>query len=202
MLLEKNWKFLFLNSYILMDKINLWIIKQSFASVVWTHKIHMKCADILESKNEKMKVWNFILISLVLIGTIVQAKYPNCIWIDFINLVLAISEFILLIFTLTFNYWELAVRHKNTAEALLIIRDSYLALIWDIINGRQINVEEKRDTIKERLDFVYKFAPPQVDGAYTLATKSLWINPAIQTWDYTYSDAEIDLFLPPSLRWI
>ncbi len=183
-----------------MDKVNLSIVRQSFAAVVWTHKIHMKCVDLLENRNDKLKVWNIVLVSLVLIFTILQVRYPSCEWIYMLSLTLTISEFILLVVTLTFNYWELANRHKNTAESLLTIRDKYLCLIGDIINDKHINIEERRDSIKEVLDIVYKFAPQQVEWAYWMATKSLGIDPNNQTWDYTYSDDEIDRFLTPDLR--
>ena len=87
-----------------MDKVNLSIVRQSFAAVVWTHKIHMKCVDLLENRNDKLKVWNIVLVSLVLIFTILQVRYPSCEWIYMLSLTLTISEFILLVVTLTFNY--------------------------------------------------------------------------------------------------
>ncbi len=183
-----------------MDKVNLGIVKQSFTSVVWSHKIHEKCSEVLEKKNNKFKIWNIILVVLILIFTILQVKYSKYEYIWMISIVLTICEFILLLITLTFSYWELADKHKQLAKSLLNIREEYLALIWDIINDKITNLELRRDNLKDKLEINYRYAPNQVEWAYGLAVKSLWVNPNEQTWDYTYSDEEIDRFLPLELK--
>ena len=83
---------------------------------------------------------------------------------------------------------------------MLNIREEYLALIWDIINDKITNLELRRDNLKDKLEINYRYAPNQVEWAYGLAVKSLWVNPNEQTWDYTYSDEEIDRFLPLELK--
>lgn len=35
----------------MVDSVNLGVMRQSFAGVVWTHKIHEKCSDILTKRN-------------------------------------------------------------------------------------------------------------------------------------------------------
>ncbi|MDD3120715.1 MAG: SLATT domain-containing protein [Candidatus Gracilibacteria bacterium] len=183
-----------------MDKINLGIAKQSFTSVVWTHKIHEKCAEILDKKNNKFKKWNIILVSLVLVFTILQVKYSQIEIIGIISISLTLSEFILLIITLTYNYGELAEKHKQFAKSFLSIREDYLSLIGDIINGNSLDVDFRRNNLKDKLEINNRYAPNQVDGAYDLVVISLGINPNTQTGDYTYSDDEIDRFLPLELK--
>ena len=156
--------------------------------------------DLLEDKSNLYKKWNIILISLVLIFTILQVWLPKYQAIGIIGVILTVVEFIVLLITLTFNHWEMAEKHKQFSASLLIIRDEYLSLIWDIINNRLVNTEERRDNLKARLDMNYRYAPSQVEWAYTFARAGLWIRAEEQTWDYTYSDEEIDRFLPVDLR--
>jgi hypothetical protein len=45
-----------------------------------------------------------------------------------------------------------------------------------------------------------KYIPEQEKKAYEKARDSLWVKPETQTWDYTYTDEEIDRFLPQELK--
>ncbi len=52
-----------------------------------------------------------------------------------------------------------------------------------------------RDNLNEQLVNTYKGAPKTINKAYSLASKALKENE-----EFTFSDAEIDTFLPESLR--
>lgn len=184
-----------------MDKRNLGIVRQYFASVVWSHKIHVKCHEILRDRNREIKICNISLITLILFSLFLQLTFPKVsICISFFSWVLTILETVVLIYTLSFNFWELANLHKTCADDLKSIRDEFLALIWDIMNEWKVDIELLRDDIKGRLCIINKYLPEQVKGAYEQARDSLWVDPATQNGDYTYTDEEIDRFLPKELK--
>ena len=78
----------------------------------------------------------------------------------------------------------------------LAIRESYLSLLTDLRMKRVTDDDaaKRRDDLQAKLAAIYKGAP-QTNGAYSQAQKALKENE-----DYTFSDAEIDKFVPASLR--
>lgn len=179
-----------------MDKTNLQVIRESFGRVVYSHKTHEKASEIEEVKNKRVKSFNVILIALTsgaLMATIITDQaillYTSA---AFSALTLGFT-----IFQLSFNPAERAEKHRYIARELWYIRERYTNLIADIINGRLSNdsVISKRDQLIEELKLVYKFAPETNVKSYEKARKALKINE-----EFTFSDDEIDQFLPDGLR--
>ncbi len=67
----------------------------------------------------------------------------------------------------------------------------------DILNGKLSDelVTSKRDQLIEELKLIYKFAPQTNSKAYENAREALKINEEL-----TFSDEEIDQFLPTELK--
>jgi hypothetical protein len=116
------------------------------------------------------------------------------------ELIAAFCSTILLGLTLyskDFNLLAIAEKHKQTALNILEIREKLLSLLVDIRIGN-IEIEQlqqRRDELNEQLLNTYRGAPKTINKAYAIASKALKENE-----EFTFTNAEIDRFLPESLR--
>ena len=78
-----------------------------------------------------------------------------------------------------------------------MIRERYLSLLTDLRMGEKPleMLQKERDTLLEDLHAVYSGAPSTTYQAYKKAQKALK-----QFEDMTFSDQEIDAFLPKELK--
>ena len=107
------------------------------------------------------------------------------------------SLFALNAYTKDYDLGELAQKHRQAGVDLWIIREKYISLITDLRVGRK-SVEEvqvERDNILMELHAIYSGAPSTTDKAYKKAQEALK-----QLEDMTFSDEEIDAFLPKELK--
>ena len=91
----------------------------------------------------------------------------------------------------------LAEKHKQAALDILEIREKLLSLLVDIRIGNK-DVSEyqlERDRLNEQLVTTYRGAPKTINKAYKIASRALQKNE-----EFTFSDEEIDKFLPESLK--
>lgn len=185
-----------------MDLRNLLIIRQFFANTVFTHKVQEVAAEVQERKSNWIKIINIIIVSFILILLSFQVFYQNKIFISFIGAGLAIGEVIFLIVQLTFNFDKRMDLHKKTAIKYMALRDSYLSLITDIMNGSidSDNIINKREKLKEEYKSICESAPQTNRKEYYEAQKRLNNKIKNEGEDFTWSDEEIDHFLPEALR--
>jgi len=90
-----------------------------------------------------------------------------------------------------------AQKHRDAAASIWPIRESYLSLITDW-KTKHLSYEDaikKRDALQNQLSAIYKNAPQTNLKAYTTAQDALK-----HKEDYTFSNEEIDKFLPDSLH--
>ena len=112
----------------------------------------------------------------------------------------AISSFILLATNLYMkdkHLGELASKHRHAANDIWLIREKYLSLIADLaIGGKSLEVlQQERDALAKDLHAIYSAAPSTNSRAYAKAQEALKRNE-----EMTFSDEEIDAFLPTQLR--
>lgn len=173
-------------------------IRECFGRVAYSHKTHEKCADLLHAKLGRIKIWQ-IALSAITTGSLV-ADLSNIFNIQPFGSVLAIvaSAALLALNTYTKNtdLGELGQKHKDAANKLWGIRESYFSLLTDL-RAADVSpevVREKRDMLQTDLNAIYDGAPPTNSKAYTQAQKALKYNEEL-----TFSDEEIDNFLPRDL---
>jgi len=110
-----------------------------------------------------------------------------------------VSTALLLLNAYTKNYdlGELSQKHKQTGADLWIIRERYLSLITDLRMGEKPieTLQQERDDLLNELHSVYSGATSTTYQAYKKAQKALK-----QLEDMTFSDEEIDAFLPKELK--
>lgn len=179
-----------------MDKTNLQVIRESFGRVTYSHKTHEKAAEIEEGKNRNVKRTNIALTTLTS-GTLISTIITNQAILLYTSAVLSALMLGFIIFQLSFNPAEKAEKHRYVAKELWYIREKYTNLIADIINEQLSGdlITSKRNQLIEELKLIYKFSPETDLKSYEKARKALKINE-----EFTFSDDEIDQFLPDELK--
>lgn len=171
-------------------------IRECYGRVVYTHKIHEKCADILLSRLSAIKLWQIILSSITTAGFLAAIFGAGPIG-AVIGIVVSTILLVLNAYTKNYDLGSLAQNHRQAAAELWFIREKYLALITDLRVGdvSEGQLRSVRDELLEELHSVYIGAPSTNVAAYKKAQKALQ-----QNEEMTFSDQEIDAFLPKELR--
>lgn len=171
-------------------------LRECYARVVYAHKVHEKCADILLEKQSRIKVWQLILSALTTSGflaTILGSGRCGAIFGGLVSLLLLILN----AYVKNYDLGELAQKHKQAANNIWLIREQYLSLLTDLLMGKN-SVEDllyRRDHLLNDLDAVYKGCPSSNIKAYKKAQEALKVRK-----DMTFSAEEIDAFLPLGLK--
>ncbi|MGB1204900.1 MAG: SLATT domain-containing protein [Chitinophagales bacterium] len=171
-------------------------IRECFGRVVWSHKTQEKCADIIMNRHNWIKIIQIVLSALTTTGVLVAVFGENQ-TIGIIAASLSATLFGINTYVKGHDLGEIAQKHSDAASNLWDIREKYLSLITDI-NANTIsldNVVIKRDELQEKLRGIYKGSPRTISKAYEKASKALKVNEEL-----TFSNSEIDLFLPKELR--
>jgi hypothetical protein len=194
-------KFMGLN-FNYMDIKNLSIIRQSFASTVFTHKVQEVASENQEKNVFIIKIINIILVSIVLILLIIQAANPNNLIFSFIGAGITAAEIIFLIIQLSFNFEQKVIMHKNSALKYMGLRDAYRSLITDVMNEaiQTSEIVSRRDLLQREYQIISDLAPQTGNKEYAEAQKRLNKRGVVSGEDFTWSDEEIDWFLPENLR--
>lgn len=171
-------------------------IRECYGRVVWTHKTQEKCADILKQTNSQLK-WAQIILSAVNTGGILYTIFGEVNWVGYISAILSLLLVCINSYLKQYDLGQLMQKHSDSAVEIWNIRESYLSLLTDIRAGiiSYDEIIEKRDNLQSELKEIYKGAPRTISKAYNEATKALKKNE-----EMTFSDAEIDAFLPVVLR--
>jgi len=171
-------------------------IRECFGRVVYCHKTHEKCADILLSRLGKIKLAQIILSALTTAGFIAavfgSGKIGALVGVTVSTVLLGLNAYVK-----DYDLGEFAQKHRQSANDLWIIREKYITLITDIRMGERPieGLQKERDELLEELHATYSGAPSTTYQAYRKAQEALQ-----QLEDMTFSDEEIDKFLPKELK--
>lgn len=171
-------------------------VRDCFGRVVWTHKTHEKCADILLDHSKRVKFVQLLLSVITTSGILIGLFGEN----KTIAVISAIISAVLLFLNTYIKEFELgkvAQEHAQAAIRIWNIKELYLSLLTDI-KTRKITEEEirkRRDTLQVELFDVYKVIPRSITPAYDMASEGLK-----KKEEATVTDEEIDSFLPPAVR--
>lgn len=172
------------------------VVRQNYASVVWTHKTQEKQAEIYAKEYKILETVNIIAAALTSCGIIASIFYSNIVS----QIITAILSFITLGITAYFKSFDLRsleVQNKMAANQFVAIRNELLNIIAAIKYSKK-DVDETKaayEEILQRLNKLYVEAPATTNKACELAEEALKVKK-----DYTFADDEIDMFLPKSLR--
>lgn len=171
-------------------------IRECYGRVVWTHKTHEKCSDILNKRNSRIKLTQIILSGITTTGILVTVCGDKQ-WVGVISAIVSILLLILNTYTKKYDLGEIAQKHSSCAANLWNIRESYLSLLVDL-RSKLIDIDstkKQREKLQQELFNIYKGSPRTLGKAYSEASKALK-----EMEEMTFSDDEIDVFLPKSLR--
>lgn len=171
-------------------------IREIYGRVIYTHKTHEKCADVLKFRSDVLKFVEISLSALTTTTILVVIFSDQRVY----QFIAAFCSTILLgisLYSKDFNLLAIAERHKQAALNILEIRDKLLSLLIDLrIGNKKIEqFQQTRDELNEELVNAYRGAPKTINKAYQIASKALQ-----QNEEFTFSESEIDKFLPESLR--
>lgn len=171
-------------------------IRECFGRVAWSHKTHEKCADILNLRFNRIKVWQIILSAITTTGILV-AVFDESKEIGILSAAFSFVLTVLNTYVKQYNLGGIAQKHADAAVALWNMRESYLSLLTDIRSGQlePEKIRQKRDILQSELLEIYRGSPRTIAKAYKEATKALK-----QLEELTFSDAEIDSLLPKVLH--
>lgn len=171
-------------------------LRECFGRVVYTHKTQEKCADILLLKLSTIKYIQIGLSALTtggFVSVVLGLGQPAAV----IGAVVSSILLALNAYTKDYNLGEISQKHRHAAADLWFVREKYLSLLTDLrIGDKSVEkIQKERDVLLEELHSVYSGAPSTTFNAYKKAQKALK-----HLEDMTFSDEEIDVFLPKELK--
>lgn len=172
-------------------------LRECYGRVVYTHKTHEKCADLLLERHKQIKLGQIVLSALVTGGILASLSHDWKVVATAISAVLSTALLALNSYTKDYDLGEISQKHRRAAADIWLIREKYLSLLTDLRAGH-ISLDESRvarDALLTDLHTIYTGAPSTNYKAYTMAQEALK-----KMEDMTFSDAEIDKFLPNELK--
>lgn len=171
-------------------------LRENYGKIVYSHKTQEKCADILIERNNCIKNIQIFLSGFITTGLLLRV-FKGDEWALILSTILSAIQFAFTSYLKEYNLGETIQKHSTAGLELLDIREKYLSLLTDL-NARIIDIDIiilKRDELQDELSKTYKGSPRTFSKAYIKAQKALQINDEL-----TFSDEEIDKFLPSTLR--
>lgn len=171
-------------------------LRECFGRVVYAHKTHEKMADRSSNTLRRFKLTQIVLSALTACGAV------SIVFVDSLYLKIATAgiSFITLFvsgYMKSFDPGGTAQKHRDTAASLWPLRESYFSLLTDLRMQAITHTEalKQREELQRKLAAVYKGAPQTDADAYANAKQALEVSE-----EFTFSDAEIDRFMPASLK--
>ncbi len=181
-----------------MDKNNvlLAVARQNYASVVWTHKIQEKQAEIYAKEYKTLETINIIVAALTSCG-IIASIFCSSIISQILTAVLSFITLGITAYFKSFDLKSLEAQNKTAANQFVAIRNDLLNVIATIkYSSKDVDeTKSKYEDIIQRLNRLYIEAPQTTKEACELAEKALK-----EKKEYSFTDEEIDMFLPEGLR--
>ncbi|MFC0265026.1 SLATT domain-containing protein [Alloscardovia macacae] len=170
-------------------------VRQNFASVVWTHKIQEKQADLYEWQYKCVMTINIVLASITSAG-ILTVIFNDGFALRLFSALVSLGSLGTTAVLGSFDLKAMSERNKNTANRLVILRNQLIHVIEKLHGEGDIEeINQEYENIMSEVHRVYADAPSTTSKAERKASKALKDNN-----EYTYTQEEIDRFLPPSLR--
>lgn len=173
------------------------LIRQQFASVVWTHKVQEKQADIYSERYSWLETINIIVAALTtcgIVGLIFQDE--NSLWLKIITAIFSFATLAISAYYKSFDPSTKAKENKAAANKLIGIRNELLTLIADCHTQEKESetIKSEFDEVNKRVNALYLELPTTSKEAVDRATD------ALENDEYSYSDDEIDHYLVSSLK--
>lgn len=172
-------------------------VRESFGRCAYTHKTHEKMAEGYGARLKHIKLGQIVLSGLTTIGAVGVLFDPGSVYFPYATAVLAFALFFVNGYVKDIDPGEAAQKHREAASDIWNIREAYLSLLADTRDGgiSLAELRRRRDELQAQLHKIYRIAPHTDSKAYGKAQDALK-----NKEDLTFSDAEIDAFLPAPLK--
>lgn len=172
------------------------LIRQQFASVVWTHKIQEKQADIYAKRYSWLEIINIIMAASTSCGIIALIFKDDSLILKITTAIISFATLAISAYYKSFNPSFKAKENKDAANNLIGVRNELLTMIADCHLQEKPAKEIKNifDGLTGRLNKLYLELPATTVKAVKKAEESL------KNDEYSFSDDEIDCFLVKSLK--
>ena len=143
-----------------------------------------------------METVNIACASLTSVG-ILSTIFADQLWIKIASAVLSFVTVFIAAYFKSFDLNTLAKAHKEAANKLLIVRNEITCLLTSIkLKEKSVSeLEEGYRKLMDKANEIYMAVPTTTDQAVDMAKDALQV-----TEDNTFSEEEIDSFLPPALQ--
>jgi hypothetical protein len=171
-------------------------IRESFGRLVYTHKTHEKEIELLEASASRLK-WAELALIAFAAGGAISVLLGTGFYFQLATAIMATLATAVTLYQLSFDPDHAIGEHRKSARQLWLIRERYINLLADMADAAisENEARQRRDDLLQDLHAVYRDAPSTTKKAYTIAQGALKLHE-----EMTFSDDEIDKFLPPALR--
>lgn len=172
-----------------------------FAQTVFTHKVHEGACERNNKKENFLEWTSVVFVFFTLVSLVLDLTYFQEFKFSYLGISLTITELTLQITGKTFQFGEKAICHKNTAQKFLHLRNDYLSLIADIMNNQSTQeVKIRRNELINRYNEICDLSPQTESSNYEYAQKKLQTKSEQGKGHYSWTEEEIDSFLPKELK--
>lgn len=169
-------------------------LRECYGRVVYTHKTHERMADRFSATLSRYKLTQITLTALTSAGAVGVVVTGEA-WTEVATVVVSFLNLFISTYLKNFDPGATAQKHRDAAAKLWNVRECYLSLLTDLPKVSREAAVERRDELQEVLAALY-IGAPQTDGlAYSEAQDRLK-----NMEDMTFTNEEIDCFLPLSLK--
>jgi alpha-beta hydrolase superfamily lysophospholipase len=171
-------------------------LREAYGRVVYSHKTHEKCADLLIARQHWIRLAQ-IALSAITTGGLVAALLGTARWATIAGLIVSACLVGLNSYMKDNDLGADAQKHRQAAAELWFVREQYQSLLVDVAMREKPleSLQNQRDELVAQLRDIYKRAPSTSSKAYARAQDALK-----NQEDMTFSDGEIDAFLPKELK--
>lgn len=171
-------------------------IRECYGRVAYSHKTHEKMGDRCGRTLRRYKLTQIVLTAVTASGAFTVIFLDETA-LKVATAVASIASLIISGYMKGFDPGATSQKHRDAAASLWLIRETYLSLLTDMRMRRMSDDDavKRRDELQVKLAAIYKGAPQTTAGAYADAQDALK-----NREDLTFSDRELDLLLPASLR--
>ncbi|MEM7288784.1 MAG: SLATT domain-containing protein [Pseudomonadota bacterium] len=169
-------------------------IRECFGRVVYTHKTHERMADRCSTTLARYKLVQIALTALTSAGAI-GVVFGDEFWIEVATVICSVVTVFASTYLKNFDPGGAAQQHRDAAAQLWNVRECYFSLLTDLPKLTREDAIAQRDELQASLAALYLSAPRTNGKAYKEAQDRLK-----NMEDMTFSDEEIDSFLPLSLK--
>lgn len=169
-------------------------IKDAYGKVVYTYTAHHKFAARLNKQKNTIKVTQIILTAISTVGFLATV-ITNQVLLSWLGGITAALSLGLNLYTKDFNLQEDIQKHKDAADDLWDVRETYISLLTDFDILNEDNIREQREKLQDKVSKINRKYPGTDGKSYAEAQNALQ-----NEEEQTFREGEVDELLPDRLR--